>query len=87
MSYLTEDYTLTSDGAAELLGYHVQYVRILARGGRLPAIKRYRQWYFNEKEIMEHLREMTNSVISNERAIKHAEEIRQRIDKKRSRLR
>lgn len=49
-------YNLTCDDIARKLGYHPQYVRYLASHGKLPGIKRIRQWLFNEQEVLEFLR-------------------------------
>jgi hypothetical protein len=48
-----EQYTLTTEDVAEKLQYNIQYVRILAKQGKIPAIKRFRQWLFCEQEITE----------------------------------
>lgn len=52
-------YNLTAEEIAEKLGYNVQYVRTLAASGKLPAIKRFRQWLFDEQEVFEALRQET----------------------------
>jgi excisionase family DNA binding protein len=44
-------YDLNVFETAELLGYHPQTVRDLARKGELPALKRRHAWYFNKAEI------------------------------------
>lgn len=44
-------YDLNVLQTAELLGYHPQTVRDLARKGELPALKRRHAWFFNKAEI------------------------------------
>lgn len=44
-------YDLNVVQTADLLGYHPQTVRDLARKGALPALKRRHAWYFNQQEI------------------------------------
>lgn len=53
------EYTMTCEDVAKRLGYHVQYVRALAKAGTIPAIKRIRAWRFSEKELYKWLREKT----------------------------
>ena len=55
--FTTKRYTLTAEKVAEIFQYHIQYVRILARTQKLPAIKRRRQWLFCEEEILEYFKE------------------------------
>ena len=59
-AYTTESYNLDTKEAGELLGYHPQYIRILTRKGQLPALKRYRQWFFCERELKENLGKFAN---------------------------
>ncbi len=61
--YLTKDYTITAEEVAELLSYNIQYVRILARTGKLPALKRGRVWMFCEAEIWDFLERYTHEEI------------------------
>lgn len=61
--YLTEDYTLDTSEAASLLNYHPQYVRILARTGKLPAVKVLGSWRFCRQQILDGLREGTRETI------------------------
>ena len=56
-------YTLNTVSAAKKLGYNVQYVRFLASQGKLPALKRGRQWIFSEAEILNFLKSETNNVL------------------------
>lgn len=58
------EYILTTDGIARKLGYHVQYVRLLASAGKLPAIKRGRQWLFNEAEVFAFLKKNTEKIVN-----------------------
>jgi len=51
------DDLVTCDVIAKKLGYHIQYVRDLARLGKLPATKRGRAWLFNETEVVEYLQD------------------------------
>ena len=53
------DYHLTAHDVAKLLSYNEQYVRHLAREGKLPGIRRGRQWFFSEREIVTVLHNMT----------------------------
>lgn len=55
----TIQYTLDSADIAKKLGYHVQYVRFLAAGGKIPALKRGRKWLFNEQEVLEFFKSQT----------------------------
>lgn len=55
---LTE-YNLSAEELAAKLDYGVQYVRFLARVGRLPGLKRGRAWRFNEGEVLNFLKAET----------------------------
>lgn len=44
---------MTTDEAAELLRYTTEYVRRLAREGRIPALKVGREWRFVESRLVE----------------------------------
>lgn len=51
MEIQDKTYDLNVLQTAELLGYHPQTVRDLARKGALPALKRRHAWFFNQQEI------------------------------------
>ena len=63
INYPIEDYKLNTQGAASLLGRHVQYVRILARTGKLPCIRNGGQWMFCKQELLDNLRNDTEQTI------------------------
>ena len=69
--YTTNKYTLTAAQAADFLGYHEQYVRILARKGKLPAIKQFRKWLFCAEELTEHFEDYTKKTLLEERHAKN----------------
>lgn len=54
-----EEYTLNVADVASLLHYHPQHVRFLASSGKLPCIKRGRQWFFCEEELQAQIEEQT----------------------------
>ena len=56
--YTTQDYTLDSEGAQRITGYNLVYLRQLARDGYIPAVKRFRKWWFCEAELREILKDM-----------------------------
>ncbi len=64
--YLTKDYNLEVADVAEMLGYHPQYIRILAKNGKIPALKRFHKWLFVEQEIIEFLQELTKRSVIRE---------------------
>ena len=47
---------LTSAEVAELLGYHVEHVRSMARAGKLGALQFGRQWVFPKGEVVKYKR-------------------------------
>lgn len=49
--YDIRDYQWTTDDIHKYLGYNRQYIRVLAKSGKLPAIKRFRQWMFCKEEV------------------------------------
>ena len=49
--YDIRDYQWTTEDIQQHLGYNRQYVRVLAKSGKLPAIKRFRQWMFCKAEV------------------------------------
>jgi hypothetical protein len=59
MTYTLQDYNLTVQEIAEILGYTPQRVRTLAQTRRLPSIKRFRQWLFCEQEVLETLKQLS----------------------------
>ena len=56
-------YTLDSKELAKKYGYHVNYVRFLAAGGKIPALKRGRKWLFCEAEVLAYFKTQTNDVL------------------------
>lgn len=52
----TEDW-ITTDDAHDLTGYHVEYIRLLARGGRLKARKFARSWQVSKSDLMRYVAE------------------------------
>ena len=63
-TYPTEDYRLSATDAADLLGKCLQYVRILARTGRIPAVKVCGQWKFCKQQILDQVRQDTEETIN-----------------------
>lgn len=59
-----EDYPLRIKDVAALLGHHVQYVRFLAKKGRIPGVKILGSWRFSESELREHLISFENSPVT-----------------------
>lgn len=55
------DYPLYVADVAKLLNFHSQYVRFLAKKGKIPAVKIMGQWRFSETELREHLISFENS--------------------------
>jgi hypothetical protein len=53
------DYNLTVEDVAAKLGYTPQRVRTLASEAKLPALKRFRKWMFNEAEVLQALRNVS----------------------------
>lgn len=49
---------ITTDEAADLSGYHPEYVRFLAREGRIGAEKKGRDWWINRDVLREYLATM-----------------------------
>jgi excisionase family DNA binding protein len=49
---------LSTEAAAKLTGYHVKYLRELARKGRILARKVSRDWLINRDDLLAHKREM-----------------------------
>ena len=47
---------LTTRSAAELLDYHVEHVRRLARDGRIPCVKIGGQWRFVHSDLIDWIR-------------------------------
>lgn len=46
---------ITTDEAAALSGYHPEHVRWLARGGKIGAEKKGRDWWINRDKLREYL--------------------------------
>ncbi len=46
---------ITTDEAAEISGYHPEYVRYLAREGRIGAEKKGRDWWIDRDKLREYL--------------------------------
>ena len=46
---------ITTDEAAEVSGYHPEYVRYLAREGRIGAEKKGRDWWIDRDKLREYL--------------------------------
>lgn len=61
--YSLSKYTMTVQEVAEMLNYNNQYVRMLAREGRLPALKTGRKWLFCEQELLDRLRSLTKDAV------------------------
>lgn len=79
--YDITEYREPAEEIAAVLQYNVQYVRILARTGKLPAIKRGRQWMFCKQEILDNLRDSNPSKNTiDERQTKDEERIAQESD-------
>jgi len=56
--YTTDDYTMSTEDVQKLSGYNIVYLRELARKGTIPAILRFRRWWFCEAEVRETLKYM-----------------------------
>jgi len=56
-------YSTDTLGIARKLGYHVQYVRLLASSGKIPAMKRGRKWLFDEAEVLAFFKKQTDNVL------------------------
>ena len=56
-----KSYNLTTAEVAELLNYNVQHVRRLASEGVIPGVRRRRQWFFNQLEVLSIYDPNTNS--------------------------
>lgn len=56
MALSLSEYNLTVEDMCAKLGYTPQRVRTLAQEGKLPALKRFRRWMFNEGEIFSTLK-------------------------------
>lgn len=54
-----ERYSMTVAQIAKRLGYNEQHVRRMAKTGKLPAIKRIRQWMFDPIEVEQFLQDKT----------------------------
>ena len=67
--YKIEEYKMTVAEVATLLNMHIQYVRILARKGKIPAYKFGGQWRFCKQELIRQLREDTENSINKEEEI------------------
>jgi len=55
------DYPLYVPDVAKLLRFHPQYVRFLAKKGKIPGVKICGQWRFSETELRQHLISFENS--------------------------
>lgn len=55
------DYPLYVADVAKMLNFHPQYVRYLAKAGKIPGVKICGQWRFSESELKEHLISFENS--------------------------
>jgi len=59
-------YTLDTKAVAKLTGYNIQWLRTLARDGRIPAKRRGRDWRFCIEEINEHFEIQTKAAVNEE---------------------
>ncbi len=64
MKKRNKNYDMTCEEVVEVLKYNIQYVRILAREGKLPAVSLRRQWFFCREDIMVEAAEQTKEVIN-----------------------
>lgn len=46
---------MDSRQAAEFLGFSVEHTRVLARAGRVPAVKLGQEWRFSRRQLLEWL--------------------------------
>lgn len=46
-----EKYTMSTQDVADLLGYHVEHVRLLRKQGKLPCIRRGSAFKFNREQV------------------------------------
>lgn len=44
--------------AAQFLGFSVEHVRVMARAGRVPAVKLGHEWRFSRRQLLEWLEHM-----------------------------
>ena len=58
-----QDYPLKVGDVAKLIGYHPQYVRFLAKQGKIPCVKIAGRWRFSESELKAHLFSFENSPV------------------------
>lgn len=59
-----EDYPLYVADVAKMLNFHPQYVRFLAKKGKIPGVKICGQWRFSEAELQQHLISYENSPVT-----------------------
>ena len=64
-----KNYTLSTSDVARIFGYHVQYVRFLTSTGRLPAIKRFREWMYDEQEIRATFEQLAKESVQKSKAV------------------
>ena len=53
---MTQDEVMNIKEVAELLDFHPEYVRQMARDGRIPAVKVGRKWRFVREQIIDWLK-------------------------------
>jgi len=63
-----KQYTMTAKDVAEMLGFHIVWVRRLAATGKIPGVKRFREWLFNRDEITAKIEELTALSIAKSKA-------------------
>jgi len=61
-----ERYQTDSSEMAEILNYNRQYLVTLAKAGKVPAKKRFRQWLFCKEEVLTFLNVQTEEAITEE---------------------
>jgi excisionase family DNA binding protein len=55
---MAKDDWITTKEAAEISGYHVEYIRELIRADRIKAKKWGREWMISRASVLDHIREV-----------------------------
>ena len=62
-TYPISRYQTDSRDMAKILGYNRQYLVTLAKQGKVPAKKRFRQWLFCEQEVLDFFNTQTEEAV------------------------
>jgi len=61
-----EHYDMTAVEAANYFGFHVQYLKLLARSKQLPGMRIGTRWRFSKAQLLEHFKnKMLNKSVTN----------------------